>query len=425
MQPFVLSCASLTRWSCTRITGLFGVLAVTCALGATPADEDKMGKSQGYPVGTRLNWRETPYKVGSFSNYEKLHWVSLIRRGDKASAWVEKLDPNFDWTYKTSTGRYANTREYLEKNQTTGFIVLRDNAILREEYQYDRKATDRFVSMSMGKTLVALMAGLAVADGKIESVEDRVEKYLPTIAGTAYGSRSVRSLLQMSTGLHPADSPHDAPEVIRLGGDSLPAETPRGPEGLARHPKYREELYKPDTRFVYHSDDSVMLGYVIAAAVGRPLNEYFSERIWIPLGAEDDAYWSVDMGRQVVGSSGFTARLRDWARLAGMLANLGRWNGQQIVPEKWILDMTVPNRKYPHLLPGASEYLGYGYQTWLFPVKRRFALLGVFGQGIFIDPETKTALIMTGVWDEPADPKKKGPDRVELFVGLINKIARW
>ena len=176
---------------------------------------------------------------------------------------------------------------------------------------------------------------------------------------------------------------------------------------------------------IAHSDDSVMLGYVVAAAVGRPLNEYFSEKIWIPLGAEDDAYWSVDMGRNVVGSSGFTARLRDWARLAGMLANNGRWDGRQVVPEKWVLEMTTPNRAFPHLLPGASEYLGYGYQTWLFPAKRRFALLGVFGQGIFIDPETKTSLVMTGAWDEPADPKHKGPDRIEFFAGLVNRIARW
>lgn len=406
------------------ILTFFGLVLIF-TVWATPTDEDRFGKSQGYPVGTRLNWTETQFKVGSFSNYDQLHWVGTVKRGDRTSPIIDRIDSSFDWTYKTTDGSYSNTRDYLDKNQITGFLVLRDNVIVREDYQYGRKLTDRFMSGSMAKTLVALTVGIALSEGKISSIEDKVEKYLPETLGTIYGTRTIRTLLQMSSGLHSTDTPQNAGGWIRLGGDQLPSSSPRGPAGLSNHQQFKSEKFQVDTKFVYHGADTDMLGYLVAGAVGKPLNEYFSEKIWIPLGAEDDAYWSVDMGRNVVGASGFTARLRDYARLGGMLANNGKWDGRQIVPEKWIVEMTTPNKQFQHTMPGVNGYLGYGYQTWLFPEQRRFALLGIYGQGIFVDPNSKTVLLLTGVWDEPVDTKRKGPDRVSFWIGLINKVSRW
>lgn len=405
---------------------LFCIVNCFQLANATPVDELRLGKNEGYPIGTRLNHSEDKYRVGSYTNWEKLHWTGLVKASGTPSPLNTKIDPAFDWTYQSKNGKTYGYKGYLERNQTSGIIVLRNQTVVREDYQYDRGPTDRFISMSMGKTLTALATGAAVADGSIRSIDDTVQTYIPALSGLPYGSRTIRSLLQMSSGMNPKSSDTTGGgTVIRLGGDELPASTPAGAIGLAKNSAYKTEFAKQNTVFVYANSDSQMLGYVVAAATGKPLNEYFADKIWIPLGAEDSATWAVDMGREVRGEGGFSARLRDWARLGGMLANNGAWNGVQILPESWILEMTTTKQAYPFLYPGAGEYLGYGYQTWLFPGKRWFALLGSNGQGVFVDPESKTVLAMTGVWDEAVDPKLKGPDRVAFWVSLINKVSRW
>ena len=393
---------------------------------AAPVDELRLGKNEGYPVGTRLNHSQDKYRVGSYTSWEKLHWTGLVKAAGTPSPLNTKIDPAFDWTYQSKDGQTYGYKGYLERNQTSGVIVLRNQTVAREDYQYDRGPRDRFISMSMGKTLTALATGAAVADGSIRSIDDTVQTYIPAVSGLPYGSRTIRSLLQMSSGMHQKSNDQTGGgTVIRLGGDELPAATPAGALGLAKNSAYSKEFAKQNTVFVYANGDSQMLGYVVAAATGKPLHEFFSEKIWKPLGAEDSATWGVDMGREVRGDGNFSARLRDWARLGGMLANNGAWNGVQILPESWIMEMTTTKKAYSFLNPGAEAYLGYGYQTWLFPGKRRFALLGINGQGIFVDPESKTVLIMTGVWDQEVDPTLKGPDRVAFWVSLINKVSRW
>ena len=383
-----------------RLRNLALICIVNCLqfASATPIDELRLGKNEGYPVGTRLNHSEDKYSVGSYTNWDKLHWTGWVKASGTPSPLNTRIDPAFDWTYRSKDGQTYGYQGYLERNQTSGIIVLRNQTVVREDYQYDRGPRDRFISMSMGKTLTALATGAAIADGSIGSLDDTVQTYIPAVRGLPYGSRTIRSLLQMSSGMHQkSNDTTGGGTVIRLGGDELPASTPAGALGLANNSAYKTEFAKQNTVFVYANGDSQMLGYVVAAATGKPLNEYFADKIWKPLGAEDNATWGVDMGREVRADGNFSARLRDWARLGGMLANNGAWNGVQILPESWILEMTTTKRAYPFLNPGTEAYLGYGYQTWLFPGKRRFALLGINGQGVFVDPESKTVLVMTGV----------------------------
>jgi CubicO group peptidase (beta-lactamase class C family) len=107
----------------------------------------------------------------------------------------------------------------------------------------------------------------------------------------------------------------------------------------------------------------------------------------------------------------FIATLRDWARLGLMLANDGAWNGEQIVPRQWLLDATlldataVPRDSY--LRNTIAQSWGYGYQVWILPGERRmFVLLGISGQDLFVDPESKLIMVQTAVRKLPVgDPK--------------------
>ena len=95
-----------------------------------------------------------------------------------------------------------------------------------------------------------------------------------------------------------------------------------------------------------------MLGLVLRAAVGKPLAEYLSEKIWQPMGAEADASWLMDAGGQELGFMGLNATLRDWGRLGLLLANYGKLNGRQIIPEEWVRAATRVNA--PHLAVGTA-----------------------------------------------------------------------
>jgi len=138
---------------------------------------------------------------------------------------------------------------------------------------------------------------------------------------------------------------------------------------------------------------------VLAGATARKVSDYAREKLWEPLGAEADASWGVDATGQEVTYAFFNAVLRDWARLGLMLAHDGTWNGKRIVPREWLLASTSIDPVDIHLKLGWI-WSGYGYQIWLLPGgNRMFALRGLRGQFVLVDPETKVVLVQTAVHD--------------------------
>jgi len=200
-------------------------------------------------------------------------------------------------------------------------------------------------------------------------------------------------------------------------GRALLAANSRGPEKSVAMFDTRE--VPAATRFHYAGAETEVLGLVIANAVKMSLAAYTQSRIWQPLGAEADAMWAIDGTGHEVAYCCFTATLRDWARLALMLAHDGEWNGKQIVPRQWLLDATTVAPGDDYLAPRkATRFYGYGYQLWIFPgAKRQFALLGIHGHAIFVDPESKLVLVHTAVREKPTgDPG--GNELIALWQAL-------
>ena len=169
---------------------------------------------------------------------------------------------------------------------------------------------------------------------------------------------------------------------------------------------FTERLRPAGERFYYASAETQVLGLVLRAATGKPLADYLSEKIWQPMGAEADATWLTDAGGFEFGYAGLQATLRDWARLGMLLANDGSLDGRQIIPAVWVRAATKPEAG--HLHPGrATPYNGYGYQTWIVPGGgRQFALLGIRGQAVFVDPDAKLVLVHTAVHAQARDPAR-------------------
>jgi CubicO group peptidase (beta-lactamase class C family) len=137
--------------------------------------------------------------------------------------------------------------------------------------------------------------------------------------------------------------------------------------------------------------------------------EYLQEKIWKPMGAEAEATWIVDAAGQEATFCCLNAVLRDYARLALLLAHDGRIGDKQVIPKAWMLEATTVPADRPdleHVWPDTR--FGYGYQTWIFPGYRRmFALIGVHGQAIYVDPASRLVLVHTAVRMQATDPNKE------------------
>jgi CubicO group peptidase (beta-lactamase class C family) len=182
------------------------------------------------------------------------------------------------------------------------------------------------------------------------------------------------------------------------------------------------------TRFHYASSETVNLVLVLRKAAGAPLADYLTPRLWQPIGAEADASWTSYRDGTVVGAGNFNAILRDYGRLGMLLANDGEAGGKQIIPKDYLLDATDWHRQPEAFRPyKATPYFGYGYQFWLFPgEKRRFALPGVYGQSIFVDPELKLVLVLTAAAKTASVGKETlGRERDALWRGLVASFGSW
>ena len=146
------------------------------------------------------------------------------------------------------------------------------------------------------------------------------------------------------------------------------------------------------------------------------------------MGAEADATWSISTDGTESAFGSFNATLRDYGRLGMLLANNGAVGGKQIVPKDYLLDATDWHRQPAAFAPGkATPYFGYGCQFRLYPgEKRRFALMGVYGQAIFVDPELKLVMVVTAV-AKNADIGKESFafERGAVWRGIVGKYGSW
>ena len=397
----------------SRVLGVAALLAAaTCVAGAALAapDEELLGKSRGYPMGTRLNWfSEETVRVGSFSNLDKLLPHHVLTRAPTPLALTRAAaEPPLRYTFG---GRSLSIDDYLAHQRATGLLVIKDGEILVERYQYERRDTDRLLSNSMAKSLVSIAMGMALADKRIRSLDDKAADYVPELKGNAYGETLLRNLLRMASGVRFREDYDGKDDLTRF---SILQVTRGTIPGLLA---FNEREAPQGDRFHYASIETQVLAAVLRAATGQSLSAYLQDRLWQPMGAESDATWITAPDGLERAAGNFNATLRDWGRLGILLANDGMRDGREIIPREYLLEATDWHRHPEVFAPRRSgRYYGYGYQFWTSPgEQRRFALLGVYGQAIYVDPGSKLVLVHTGA----AHSARIGNDTMGAELGAL------
>jgi CubicO group peptidase (beta-lactamase class C family) len=402
------------------LTSCVALVALATCAAAAP-DEEQLGKSAGYPVGTRGSWFfDETVRIGSFSHLDGLLPHYTLTKAATPLPLPSAAD-ELKIEYRFKDGNYTFD-DFLAHQRITGLLVIRDGEVLLERYQYDRKPADRFVSHSMAKSIVSIAVGMALAEGKIASLDDLVSKYVPKLAGSPYGDTSIRNVLRMSSGVAFSEVYDGKDDLTRFGA----IRSSQGSIEALRAFEARE--VEQGTRFHYASSETINLAVLLRAVTGTTLSEYLTERLWQPMGAEADATWIRTRDGTEVAAGSFNATLRDYGRLGVLLANDGAVGTRQVVPKDYLLEATDWHRQPDAFTPRrATPYFGYGYQFWLFPgEKRRFALLGVYGQSIFVDPELKLVMVITAAARNASVGKESfAGERDALWRGLVGKYGSW
>ena len=377
------------RFALSRL-GAASLMAVALAAPAAP-DEASYGAAEGYPHGSPSTWAQQRHLVGALSAMDSLYPSRRVAAGAEPRPLPPHPAPP-DWPF---------VQAYLDRHPATGLLVVQDGRILVERYQYGRQAGQRFMSFSMVKTVVAMAVGIALEEGRIESIDDPVDRYEPALAASAWKGVSLRDVLQMSSGVK-FDETYEQPDSdISRFSRAWSRQSGALLQGLQQ---FKEREAEPGTRFHYVSADTQVLAQVLTRATGQPLSEYVGTRLWSPMGAEADATWLLDGAGHEAGHCCLNARLRDWGRLGLLLLDGGQREGRSIIPKAWVEAATHVRAQDRHLQPRrATAYHGYGYQTWIFPDDFGFALLGVRGQAVFVHPPSRLVMVQTAVWPRSRD----------------------
>jgi CubicO group peptidase (beta-lactamase class C family) len=402
-------------------------LTISLASHAAP-DEDALGKAAGYPAGRSVPQAyQERFIVGSFSAMDSLApSCDIAPSGAPIALKKAAAETRFIYRFR---GHDYTLDDYLQHQRVTGLLVLKDGEIVAERYGYDRTPTMRMLSNSMAKTVTALALMKAQEEGLIRSFDDAAATYVPELAGSLYGETRIVNLMRMASGARYVEDYSGQDDRALFNADARRF----GIADAARQVTERDA--EQGRRFNYAGAQTEVLGLVLRGATHRSICDYVAEKIWQPLGAQDRATFLLNPADQVeLAQGGFNAILRDYARLGWMMANDGQARGHAVVSREHLLDMTDALRQPEDFRPGrmrykGSTYAGYGLQTWLLPgTHRRFALEGVYGQAIFVDPELHLVVVHTAVGKDAsgdASGNHLGAERDALLRGIVAAYGAW
>jgi CubicO group peptidase (beta-lactamase class C family) len=390
--------------------GLLGcALLVATGLRAEPDKAELGGGMFGYVTGNRDTALQDRYIVETASNPEKVFTSRKIKRSGEPWFLPNGTPLDSSKVFYTFKGQRRSLTEYLEHTRTTAMLIIKDGKVVFETYQYARKPEQRFLSFSMSKSVTAMLIGIALQDGLIRSLDDKVADYVPQLQDSAYGKVTLRQLLTMTSGVKWNDSVTGtaSSDMLQLNECHM---RHRGCEGsLALLAAIKDFNHQPGARFNYSGGDTMVLGHVLRAATRMDVTTYTQERLWNRIGAEGDAAWMVD--RQGVENvfGHYAATLRDYGRLGLLMASRGMARGSDpILSEAYWTEMTTAQ------LPAtrqrvATSYFGYGYQLWLDPKPGVFCFRGLKGQAIYVDVPKNLVLVRLAVAksDDSADSSER------------------
>ena len=383
---------------CVRLAAPLALL-VSVACGRAPSTPDYPHANE--PIGTVREIYDgvlsPELAISTFRNIDRLFPTRAITPSATPRPLPAAARPLGPFRYADGDSTYDLDR-FLELNRVTGILVLDDGRVALERYRLGNTARTRWMSMSVAKSVTSTLIGAAVRDGRIGSINDPVTRYVPSLAGSAYDGVSIRDVLMMSSGVRWSERYTDPTSDRRR---LLEAQIAQQPGGALAVMASLPRAAAPGAVHTYSTGETQVAAEIVRGAVGEPLADYLSERIWGPAGMEAAANWWLDSPNGVeIGGSGISATLRDYARFGQFILEDGVIDGDSVLPSGWVHEATTPK-----VLRG-GEPIRYGYLWWtaVTDASRRdgaFNAEGIHGQFIYIDPAARVVIVLWSAQPEP------------------------
>lgn len=272
----------------------------------------------------------------------------------------------------------------LKKTQTAAYVVVQNGEVVSEHYfngYHERSKTNSF---SMAKTVLTMLVGIAIEEGYIKSLRQPVTDFIPEFLDDPRGKNAtLANLSLMNSGYDWVEDYYSwfSPTVELYHGSDI--------EDFLVNRNFK---FAPGEKWYYSSASTQLLSIVLqralsAAGLELSLAQYLSEKIWQPLGMNDDALWHLDESGMELAYCCLNSNARNFAKLGLLMLNNGAWNGQQLVPAAFVQKMIQPD---------GQDF--YGYSVWLNyqnnPPYYHFS--GHLGQSINVIPEHRTVVVRLG-----------------------------
>ena len=278
---------------------------------------------------------------------------------------------------------------YMAGQRSAALLIVHDGKLRLERYGLGFDASGRWTSFSVAKSFTSTLVGAAIKDGHIRSLDDKVSDYIAPMKGSAYDDVSIRQLLTMTSGVKWNEDYADPNSDVARFNNHQPEE---GVDALVSYLRRLPREMPAGTRWHYSTGETNLVGILVGEATRKPLAQYLSEKIWAQAGMEQQATWIVSRtGREISGCC-IQAATRDFARFGLFILRGARGaDGKGIVPDGYLSEATTARADI-----GRPDR-GYGYQWWTYS-DGTFAARGIFGQGIFIDPQRKLVIASNANW---------------------------
>ncbi|ROI08454.1 class C beta-lactamase-related serine hydrolase [Chryseobacterium sp. H3056] len=297
--------------------------------------------------------------------------------------------------------------EELKNSNTASFLVIKNGKLVHEEYWDGYAQTSKTNSFSMAKAVTVMLVGKAIEEKKITGFNAKFSDFFDNYKNIEFGKNmTLKNLAEMEAGLNWEEDYNN----------------PFLPNAKAYYGKSLEEAVllrgfkaEPGTKFEYQSGATQLLGFALRKSLNKTIAEYASEKLWQPLGMEQNAEWNTDDFGMEKTFCCINATSRDFAKLGQLFLNEGSFNGKEIIKSSLVEEMRTPTK----LSKGA-----YGMGLWINNDAeiKHYYFRGLYGQYIIIVPEKNMVIVRTGMNKNENLDAKGRPKEVEKYVQEAARI---
>ena len=324
---------------------------------------------------TYLKGRSGP-SIDEYSIFEN----RVVKASKKPFIWPSSVNYNS----KKLTTEELNLHEELK---SIAFLVFHKDSIVHENYWNQFNDTSKTNTFSVAKSFIGLLIGAAIDEGYIKSVDQKVGDFLPEFKSGEKAKVTIKHLLQMNSGIDFGESYGDPFGFMAKAyyGDDL--------YDLTVH---KEVTQAPGSVWMYQGGNTLLLSFIIRKATGKTVSEYFSEKIWQPIGAKESALWNLDAENGLEKAyCCFYSNARDFGKIGRLILNNGTINDQVILSQNYFERAIQPvNSK--RLNGDLVDY--YGYQIWMTYYQQQKVIYarGIQGQYIVALPDEELIIVRLG-----------------------------